>query len=106
MSPSPKVPTSRSLLNSPKWRVARTRPQGVERAAGDQAAQQCPAEGVDVDETVPGAGEVIMLGGVLQGLAHIQLPAQVGDADRRVPGRAAGGGDQARVADQVAARLD
>ena len=105
---SPKLPTSRALLNTP-WpvivrgdghapgRVERGDGPARDRRAGGEPLDEMAARVELVDEAVADARDVVVLVGVLQGIGDEQRAVDVLDAERSEPGEPiAGGGGSGR----------
>src|SRR5450830_14507 len=65
-------------------------PGGVERALRDQAIQEAPARVEHADEAEAAALDVVMAGGILLGIADVDVAIDRLQAERRIAGREVG----------------
>ena len=87
MRPLPKLPTSSAPLSLPVVRGQGEPPGRVQRAPGDQPADQRAVAGEDVHESVARPGHVIFAACVLLGIGHVELAREFRDVEWRVTGR-------------------
>jgi hypothetical protein len=82
--PLPKLPTSRSPASEPKLLGAIANPQGEFKAPPDANRLTKLPQIEDIDEPVSCTGDIVVLGGVLLRIRHIQLSTQNLNIERRV----------------------